>query len=130
MNTEGAIPIICAAPGMPLSIGTTKAIEMDPNNMMFRTDLCYVLCRSGRDDEAKGILAEILDQSKKQHVPPIAIAGMHACLGEKESALDWLDKAYLQHSPYLASLRVERWFDKIRSDPRFVELLGKVGLNT
>lgn len=106
-----------------------KAIEMDPKNMMFLTDLCYVLCRSGKEKEARDTLVRAEAQANTQHVPPVAIAGMYACLGEMDDAIDWLDRAYLEHSPYLASLRVERWFDKIRSDPRFVTLLRKLGLN-
>ena len=106
-----------------------KALEMDPKNMMFRVDLCYVLCRSGRENEARDILVQAQAQASSEHVSPVAIAGMYACLGENDSAMEWLDKAYLEHSPYLGSLGVERWFDKIKEDPKFVALLRKLGLN-
>lgn len=104
-----------------------KAMELDPNNMMFRTDLCYALANTGKIEEARRVLAEA-NMSAGARVPPIALAGMHACLGETDTAIDWLEKAYEERSPYLASLKVERWFDPIRTDPRFVAILRNVGL--
>ena len=102
------------------------AMELDPNNKMFRVDLCYLLSRSGATKEARGLLDKTMAEVNSQHVSPVAIAGMHASLGDKDEAIDWLEKAYLEHSPYLASLRIERWFDPIRQDPRFVALVRKL----
>jgi len=50
-------------------------------------------------------------------------------IGEKEAAFAWLEKAYQQHDPTLANLRVDPGFDSLRSDPRYPELLKKVGLS-
>ncbi|MDA4113057.1 MAG: tetratricopeptide repeat protein [Thaumarchaeota archaeon] len=108
-----------------------KAMELDPNNVMFMTDLCYAYASAGRSDEAKMILARVEADERSNgavHVPPVALAGMYACLGETDRALEWLQKAYSEHSPYLCSLKVERWFEGIRADPRFVALLERVGL--
>ena len=103
-----------------------KALEMDPNNIFFRADLCYLLCRSGKKDEARNILVQA--QAGLHHISPVAIAGIYACLGEKGNAMEWLEKAYLEHSPYLASLGVERWFDGIRDNQQFVALLRTLRL--
>jgi len=108
-----------------------KAIELDPNNVMFMTDLCYAYASAGRSGESRDVLARVeADQRSNPavHVPPVALAGMYACLGETDRALEWLEKAFSEHSPYLCSLMVERWFDGIRTDPRFVALLDRVGL--
>jgi adenylate cyclase len=108
-----------------------KAMELDPNNVMFMTDLCYAYASSGRPVEAKKILARVEADQRSNgavHVPPVALAGMYACLGETDRALEWLQKAYSEHSPYLCSLKSERWFEGIRADPRFVALLDRVGL--
>lgn len=106
-----------------------KALELDPKNMMFRADFCYILCRSGREKEARDILVQAEALASTQHVSPVAIAGMSSSLGENDRAMEWLEKAYLEHSPYLVSLRVERWFDNIREDPKFITLLRKMGVN-
>lgn len=105
-----------------------RAIEMDPKNVMFRVDLCYALSRAGKESEARDLLLQTMDIAKTEHVSPVAIAGMYACLGDKVNALSWLEKAYAEHSPYLSSLRVERWFDKIRQDPAFEKILKRIGL--
>ena len=108
-----------------------KAMELDPNNVMLATDLCYAYARAGRSAEARDVLARTEADKRSNpalHVPPVALAGMHASVGETDRALEWLENAFAEHSPYLGSLNVERWFDGIRTDPRFVALLERVGL--
>jgi hypothetical protein len=49
--------------------------------------------------------------------------------GEKERSFTWLEKAYQQHDPALANLKVDPAFDSLRSDPRYPEMLKRVGLS-
>jgi hypothetical protein len=49
--------------------------------------------------------------------------------GDKERAFALLEKAYQQHDPSLANLKVDPGFDSLRSDPRYVDLLKRVGLS-
>ena len=113
-------------------VGEIKmAMELDPKNVMFMTDLCYAYASAGRSGEARDVLARVEKDQRSNdavHVPPVALAGMYACLGETDRALEWLEKAFSEHSPYLCSLKVERWFDGIRTDPRFLALLERLGL--
>ena len=98
---------------------------MDPNNVMFRTDLCYAYTSVGRKEEARKFLVQVeadREGAHSVHVPPMALAGMYASLGEADMAFEWLEKALAEHSPYLCSLKVERWFDGIRSDPRYLSV--------
>jgi DNA-binding winged helix-turn-helix (wHTH) protein/tetratricopeptide (TPR) repeat protein len=55
-------------------------------------------------------------------------AGLYARLGNKDKAFEYLEGAYQQHSPLMGSLQVEPQFDPLRDDPRFDELLTRVGL--
>ncbi len=108
-----------------------KALVLDPNNFGFKTDLCYAYARAGMSDKAREVLSRVEANHARgdtAHVPPVPLAGMFASLGEADKALKWLEEAFLEHSPYLCTLNVERWFDGIRTDPRFVALLDKVGL--
>jgi adenylate cyclase len=108
-----------------------KAMELDPNNVNFMTDLCYVYARAGRSSEARDVLARVEADQRSNgavRVPPMALAAMYASLGETDRAIEWLQNAFSEHSPYLCTLKVERQFDGIRTDPRFVALLDKVGL--
>jgi adenylate cyclase len=108
-----------------------KALELDPNNVGFMTDLCYAYASAGMAARAREILARVeADQGRGDavHVPPVALAGMFSCTGQADEAIRWLETAFQEHSPYLSTLNVERWFDGIRTDPRFVSLLGRVGL--
>jgi len=63
------------------------------------------------------------------YVAPFNIAVVYLGLGDKEQAFAWLDRAYKQRSYYLAvALPTSASLDSIRSDPRFAELLRRVGL--
>jgi TolB-like protein/Tfp pilus assembly protein PilF len=106
----------------------SKALELDPKNYFFRADLCYVFSRAGMVEQARQLLSEAVAAPEAQHVPTEAVAGMCSCVGEKERAMQLLEKAYADHSAYLPSIRVERWFDGIRSEPAFASLIGRLGL--
>ena len=67
-------------------------------------------------------------EAGKRPLPTYALARIYARLGDKEQALEWLQKAYDKHSDYLVLLKVDPMFDGTRSDPRFAELIRKVGL--
>ena len=56
------------------------------------------------------------------------IAQLYARLGKKEQAFEWLEKAYAEHSDGMVRLKEELAFDHLRSDPRFAELVQRVGL--
>jgi TolB-like protein/Flp pilus assembly protein TadD len=108
-----------------------KAIELDPNNVNFKADLCYVLALSDRSGEARDVLASVESYARdnpRVHVPPAALAGMYASVGDTGKALEWLQKAYAERSPYLSTLKIEKWFDGIRTDAGFSAMLDRVGL--
>ena len=67
--------------------------------------------------------------SKRIYVSPYSIARIHTGLGNTEQALEWLEKACEQRHGILAYLKVEPVFDPLRAEPRFRDLLGKMGLD-
>jgi hypothetical protein len=56
------------------------------------------------------------------------VALTYAALGDKDKAFLWLEKAYTEKSSFMTSLKFWSVFDPLRSDPRFADLLGRVGL--
>jgi TolB-like protein/DNA-binding winged helix-turn-helix (wHTH) protein/cytochrome c-type biogenesis protein CcmH/NrfG len=84
---------------------------------------------SGDIAAARREAAEMTRAAKTESTLGYALAGCYALLGEKQAALDWLDRAYEVRDPDLASLKVDPNFDSLHSEPRYLELLKKVGLN-
>jgi adenylate cyclase len=85
---------------------------------------------AGQRDEALKVLDTLKERAKQEPVDPTAFAFIYAGLGEKDQAIEWLQKAYEEPagSWELMWLKVEFMYDSLRSDPRFTELLKKVGL--
>ena len=69
-----------------------------------------------------------MQQSKKQYVSPFYVAIVYAGLGENDKSIDWLEKAYTDHSNAIVFLKVDPQLDALRSNPRFHELQRKLRL--
>lgn len=83
---------------------------------------------SGLRTQALRICDEIMDLSKREQVSPYAIATLYATLGDKERAFELLERVYQERSYYVVFLNVDPALDSLRSDPRFANLLQRVGL--
>ena len=81
---------------------------------------------AGERGKARAILKSV--EMSKQEVSPAELAVLYASLGEREKAFASLEKAYAAHDPQLQYLKVTPDFDPLRSDPRFQDLLRRVGL--
>lgn len=66
---------------------------------------------------------------KSGHQPSSRIAGIYSVLGEKEKAVEWLEKAYEGRSPYIASIKDDFVFEDLRDEPGFRALVKKIGLD-
>ncbi len=84
--------------------------------------------RLGKRDEAGRILDELIAISQHEYVSAYAIAMVYIGLGDKDHAFEWLNKACEERSDFLVHLKVDPDFDSLRSDPRFAELMKKVGV--
>ena len=74
------------------------------------------------------MLKTTLEQSRKRYIPPSSIAIWYSLLGDKDHAFEWLEKAFREKDSYLLYLKVQPEFDGLRSDPRYADLLRRVGL--
>jgi len=87
----------------------------------------YVYGRSGQLEEARRALAKLRDLSRLHAVDPSAFVVAYLGLGDSRQSLDWLEKAYAQHSNTLVTLKVDPIFDPLRGEPRFQNLMRRVG---
>jgi tetratricopeptide (TPR) repeat protein len=93
----------------------------------FVPTLAYVYAISGEISKAQEILGIIIRDRGQQYYSAVQIAAVYVALGDKNQAFYWLGKAVAEVDIILASLKVSPALDPLRSDPRFTELLRKVG---
>ena len=105
-----------------------KATTLSPGNPFNVSALGHVYAVSGQKSEAMKILDQLKELSRRRYISPHEIAIIYAGLGEKDQAFAWLEKAYADRSWRLPFLKVEPRFDSLRSDPRFTDLVRRVGL--
>lgn len=103
--------------------------------MAMKAIIAHAYARSGKRSKTIKLLEELTqahndsDQSAAPiKVSPHSIAEIHAALGEPDQAFDWLNKAYDQHDMQMVSLKVNPTLDNLRDDPRFADLLRRMGL--
>jgi tetratricopeptide (TPR) repeat protein len=105
----------------------SKAKEISNNDPWMEADLGNAYGAAGKRQEAMSILHDLEDRRRVEYISPYFIALIYVGLGEKKSALEWLQKAYEDRSALMTWLRVEPKLDSLRSDPRFKELERHVG---
>src|SRR6266581_13918 len=88
----------------------------------------YIYGRAGQPERARRELEKLEKVSRHEQLDPVTMLWAHLGMGDKEEALADLEKAYSEHFGILTTLKVEPGFDPLRSDPRFQDLLRRVGL--
>jgi len=87
----------------------------------------YVYGRMERAADARKVLADLQTQSKTVYIAPSMFARVYIGLGDKDQVFAWLEKGYQQHDFWLTFLTGEPMYDTLRSDPRFQELVRRIG---
>lgn len=90
--------------------------------------LGHAYAMAGRVEEATKVLDELKEMSRWTYVPPYSIALIHTALNEKEQAFEWFDAAYAAHNEWLNWIKVAPEFDNLHADPRFTDMLLRLGL--
>jgi TolB-like protein/tetratricopeptide (TPR) repeat protein len=106
-----------------------KALAMDkddPDVVLDVVDLAYAYAAAGRKNEARKMLSELEQQEAKGR--SLELYPIYFALGEKERALAWMEEAYKKKSESLLYLRCWPEFDRMRADPRFADLVRRVGI--
>jgi serine/threonine-protein kinase len=90
--------------------------------------LGYILGRAGREDEAREILAGLAARARVGYVSPVAFATVLLGLGDTRGALDWAERAVAERRGWPLYFRVNPVVDPLRGDPRFQDLLRRIGI--
>ena len=95
----------------------------------FLGDLAIAYFKSGQPEKAEKIIEELktLESKGSQGSPSFFLAQIHAGIEQPELAFEWLEKSYEAHEVEMIWLKIEPQFNSIRNDPRFIDLLKRVG---
>jgi adenylate cyclase len=105
-----------------------KACDLSARFSWFLAQLGWAYGTSGRVDEARAVLSELDARRRERHVRAFFFGLVRVGLGEVDEALDWLEKAYEERDISMAWLKQDPTFDSLRSEPRFIALLRKIGV--
>lgn len=100
-------------------------LRIDPNPAIALLSAAG-FARVGDIGRARRLLAEAKVQARRRYVCAYEIAGVHAVLGEADEAFRWFDKAIVDRCDCMVWLNLEPWLDRIRTDPRFEQLIRRV----
>jgi len=104
-----------------------KAAELSGNSQS-HAYRAYALARWGKFSEARQVLNELLKTSTETYVPPYNIALVYHALGERDRALDYLEKGFSERDVRMVFLKVEPYWDTLRSEPRFIDLIKRMNI--
>jgi TolB-like protein/Tfp pilus assembly protein PilF len=105
-----------------------QASKLSGNHPAITALYGHALALSGDTAGARRALADLQNLSKTHYVSALYFAGVYTGLGEKDMALDWLDKAYKERNDRLVYLNVDPMADSLRSEPRFQDLMKRLHL--
>ena len=105
-----------------------KAKELSHGNSEAIASIGYVAALAGDASKARAVLGELKTLSRQHYIPLHNIALVYNGLGEQSEALFWLEKACDERDVLVALLQVDPKWDSLRSNPHFVAILKRIGL--
>jgi tetratricopeptide (TPR) repeat protein len=99
-----------------------KAYQLERNTIVLGF-IGYAYARAGNMENARKILQELEELSKRIYVPPFCVGLIYTSLGETTEAFEWFEKAYAAQNEWLNWLKVAPEVDSLRADSRFTDLL-------
>jgi TolB-like protein/DNA-binding winged helix-turn-helix (wHTH) protein/Tfp pilus assembly protein PilF len=103
------------------------AVVNSSGSPLTRAGLAHAYAVAGKQAQARKIVEQLKHESSRRYVPARELAVVYADLGEKDQAFQWLEKAYQERDRGLIWLKTDPALDSLRSDPRYRDLLRRVG---
>jgi serine/threonine-protein kinase len=105
-----------------------KGVNLSGGSPLMRAALAQTFAAAGAPEKAIEIADELNELAKQRYVAPHFFAGIYVGLGEHDRAIEYLEKSCAEHCHWLIYLHVDPSMDDLRNDPRFQDLLRRVGL--
>ena len=105
-----------------------KGVSLSGGSPMMRAALAQTFGAAGRKEKAIEILDDLTKLAKQKYVAPYFFAGIHVGLGKNDRAMECLEKSYEERSHWLIYLHMDPGLDALRSNPRFQDMLQRIGL--
>jgi serine/threonine protein kinase/Tfp pilus assembly protein PilF len=105
-----------------------KGVKLSGGSPLMNAALAGTLATAGRKKDATRILDDLTNLAKQKYVATYFFAGIFVGLGDRDRAMEYLEKSYQEHSHWLMYLHMDPGMDSLRPDPRFQDLLRRVGL--
>jgi tetratricopeptide (TPR) repeat protein len=104
-----------------------KAVSLSGGEPLYRAVLANAYALAGERAKALSALDELKAVSRQRYVSPLDFAVIYTGLGDRDSAFQWLEKAYQERTMRIQELP-QPHFDSLRSEPRFRDLMRRIGL--
>jgi len=107
----------------------SKAVEISGGARSYDiAGMGFMYAKLGEHEKAREILSDLLKKSTQRFIGPEDIALVYAALGDHDTAFSYLEKSLQEHGFYMCFIKVDHRFDILRGDPRFDEIVKKMGL--
>jgi len=137
--------LIAANPEFPPYYGYRSFVYWHLSNLdAYVADTVVAMKKGGRQEPAEAFAAGykksklkgaslaligiLKNRSQQEYVSPYEIAVYYALMGDRDETFEWLEKAYAERSGRMEYIKVEEFFQPFRSDPRYVDLLKRMGM--
>ena len=114
------------------------------NQDAWAADLAMTMKKHGRPERAEALVAgyqkaklkgacaavieELKNESQREYVPPYDMARFYAGIGDRDHTFEFLEKAYAERSGLMEYIKLEDFFEPFHSDPRYIDLLKRMGM--
>jgi serine/threonine-protein kinase len=105
-----------------------RAVALSPGDGLWLSQLGQAYALAGRIDAARAILRQLAERSRETYVSPYHLAYVYTGLGELDSAMDCLERAYAERAGAVYGIKGSFLFEPLRAHPRFQALLRKMNL--
>jgi tetratricopeptide (TPR) repeat protein len=107
------------------SLRADELFGTDPKKI---AQLKEAMAKSGAQGYWRRTLENYRESAKSRYVPSVLVAEACVRVGDKDSAFEWLERGFEERDDLMIDLKVEPVFDGLRSDPRFQDLIRRVGI--
>ena len=105
----------------------SNAVKFSQGGLAFESFLGFAYAVAGKRDEARDVLESLEVMDRERYVPAHNFAMIYAGLGDFDKSFEWLEKAYRERTGFLPFMKVEPIVDCLREDPRFHDLIRRIG---